>query len=208
MYRTHHNGWMKRHIVMLCVGCTSAIVVFAVGVSRIPSRPHPGHERLDMTEISEVAMPLRQAPASFPVGTYLPKQRESEASGAIDLGTFSPGRDLTYIEDDRVWWERDNDSGDTECDHTVHHSLRLPLETAIQLVAERGAVLKIQDAYRPNLVHNPKSLHKEGRAVDLTCNDIVLEELAKICWQAGFDWVYHEKGSRNNGPHIHASVAR
>jgi len=198
---------MKRHIVMLCVGCTSAIVVFAVGVSRIPPR-HLKHEPLDMTEIADVVMPLRQVPASFPRGTYRPNRRESEVSGAIDLETFSPGRDLTYVEDDRVWWESDNDKGDTECDHTVHHSLRLPLETTIQLVSERGATLKVQDAYRASLVHNSKSLHKEGRAIDLTCNDMPLEDLAKICWQAGFDWVYHEKGSHSNGPHIHASVAR
>ncbi|MDP6491289.1 MAG: hypothetical protein QGG69_05950 [Kiritimatiellia bacterium] len=207
MYQTTHNGWMKRHVVMLSVGCTSAIVVFFVGVSRIQP-PQGRHEALDMMDIDEVVMPLRQAPSSFPRGTYRPNRRESEVSGAIDLGTFSPGRDLTYVEDDRAWWESDNDSGDTECDHTVHHSLRLPLETTIQLVAERGGVLKVQDSYRPHLVHNPKSLHKEGRAIDLTCNELPLEELAKICWQAGFDWVYHEKGSRNNGPHIHASVAR
>ncbi len=207
MYHSRQNGWMKRHVVLLCLGCTSAIVVFAVGVSRIPSR-HLRHEPLDMTEIEDVVMPLRQAPASFPRGTYRPNRRESDVSGAIDLATFSAGRDLTYVEDDRAWWESDNDNGDTECDHTVHHSLRVPLEQAIQLTAERGAVLKIQDAYRGAGIHNSKSLHKEGRAIDLTCDELPLEEIAKICWQAGFDWVYHEKGSRNNGPHIHASVAR
>jgi hypothetical protein len=207
MYHTRHNGWMKRHIIMLTLGCTSAVILFAVGIrKKKPSSIR--HEPLTMADMSGVVMPLRQAPATFPRGTYLPNQRETTVSGSIDLGTFSPGRDLTYIEDDRVWWESDNDSGDIECDHTVHRSMRQPLERTIQLVAERGGTLKIQDAYRPNLIHNPKSLHKEGRAVDLTAIDLDLESVAKICWQAGFDWVYHEKGKGNNGPHIHASVAR
>ncbi len=207
MYQVEHSGWMKRHIVILCLGCTSAIVVFTVGVSRItPARKR--HGPLTMESVPDVIMPLRQAPASFPIGTYLPRDREAEVSGAIDLSTFSPGRDLTYVVDDRAWWESDNDNGDTECDHSVHQSLRAPLERVIQLVAERGDVLKIQDAYRPALVHNPKSLHKEGRAIDLTCDETPLEELAKLCWRAGFDWVYYERGSRSNGPHIHCSVAR
>ena len=198
---------MKRHIVGLCLGCTSAIVVFAVGVSRIPPAPEL-HEPLTMTAPSEIILPLRQPPATFPAGTYLPREKESAVSGAIDLGSFSAGRDLTYVEDDRAWWESDNDSNDTECDHTVHRSMRVPLERVIQLVAERGGTLKVQDTYRPALIHNARSLHKEGRAVDLTCNEIPLEELAKLCWQAGFDWVYNEKGTRSNGPHVHASVAR
>ncbi len=207
MHQMRQNGWMKRHIIILSLGCMSALLLFTMGVSRIQP-PQPRHEALDMMDIDEVVLPLRQAPTTFPCGTYRPDRRESEVSGSIDLGSFSPGRDLVYVDDDRVWWESDNDKGDTECDHSIHRSLLLPLETTIQLVAERGGILKVQDAYRPHLVHNPKSLHKEGRAVDLTCDEMSLEDLAKICWQAGFDWVYHEKGSRNNGPHIHASVAR
>ena len=31
------------------------------------------------------------------------------------------------------------------------------------------------------------------------------EELAKLAWQAGYDWVYYEN-SRGTGPHVHASV--
>ena len=198
---------MRRHVVLLCLGCTSAIVVFAVGVSRIPAAREL-HEPLTMTDPADVVMPLRQPPATFPAGTYLPRQKESEVSGPINLGDFSAGRDLTYVDDDRAWWESDNDSNDTECDHTVHRSMRRPLERVIQLVAERGGRLKIQDSYRPTQVHNLRSLHKEGRAIDLTCDELPLEEVAKLCWRAGFDWVYNEKGTRSNGPHVHASVAR
>ncbi|NQU41121.1 MAG: hypothetical protein HQ523_14310 [Lentisphaerae bacterium] len=198
---------MKRHVVALCLGCTSAVVVFAVGISRIPKAPEK-HEPLTLTPPSALILPLRQPPATFPPGTYQPNKRESEASGPIDLGDFSAGRDLTYIEDDRVWWESDNDTNDVECDHTVHNAMRTPFERVIELVAERGGTLKVQDTYRPDRIHNDRSLHKEGRAIDLTCNEMSLEELAKLCWQAGFDWVYNEKGSRSNGPHVHASVAR
>jgi hypothetical protein len=118
---------------------------------------------------------------------------------------FSPGRDLTFIDDARVWWESDNDDGDNEDDHSIHKSLEIPLRRVIELVAARGATLKVQDAYRPAGIHNPRSLHKEGRAVDLTCDDMPLEDLAKLCWAAGFDWVYYET---RGGAHIHCSVKR
>ena len=138
----------------------------------------------------------------------MPNIREATASGSINLATFSPGRDLTYIDDDRVWWESDNDSGDTEDDHTIHKSMEEPLLRLIELVSARGVTLKVQDAYRPaGKVHGPKSLHKEGRGLDVTCDEMSLEELARICWAAGFDWVYHEAGAKG-GAHVHCSVKR
>ena len=51
------------------------------------------------------------------------------------------------------------------------------------------------------------SLHKEGRAIDVTCDQMPLEELAKLCWISGFDWVYYE-ARKGKGPHIHCSVRR
>jgi len=77
------------------------------------------------------------------------------------------------------------------------------------MVEERGGTLKVQDSYRASgNVHAPKSLHKQGRAVDVTWKDPKtgdnrsLSTLARMCWAAGFDWVYFE----NSPPHIHASV--
>lgn len=151
--------------------------------------------------------PVRPIPARFPRDTHMPTEREGTVSGSIDLGTFSPGRSLTYVDDPDVRWESDNDKGDTEDDHTIHRSLELPLRRLIALVKERGATLKVQDTYRPALVHNPRSLHKEGRAVDVTAEGMALEELAKLCWAAGFDWVFHE-ASAKGGAHIHCSVRR
>ncbi|MFC1452487.1 hypothetical protein ACFLSJ_03985 [Verrucomicrobiota bacterium] len=111
-----------------------------------------------------------------------------------------------YIDDPRVWWESDNDDKDTEDDHSIHRSLEAPLRRLIELVHERGGALEVQDAYRAGGVHNPRSLHKEGRALDVTCDEMSLEDLAKLCWAAGFDWVYHE--DRGTGPHVHCSVRR
>ena len=180
------------------------MVVFGVGLTL--RRPDASEAVIESPP--EPPRMVRPLPEALPPGTHLPDIPESRASGSIDLSTFSPGRDLTYVDDDRAWWESDNDKRDTECDHTVHRSMRGPLERLIDLVAERGGALKIQDAYRPSLIHNARSLHKEGRAIDLTCEDMDLEELGRLCWAAGFDWVYHERGNRSNGPHMHCSVKR
>jgi len=155
----------------------------------------------------QAAVPIRPPPSTFPANTHKPDVREGVGSGSIELGSFSPGRDLVYVDDSRVWWESDHDDADEEDDHSVHRSLEPPLRRLIELVAARGATLKVQDTYRPSGIHNSKSLHKEGRALDVTCDELSLEDLAKLCWSAGFDWVYHEtRGS--GGAHVHCSVKR
>ncbi len=153
------------------------------------------------------ALDLREEPESFPRNTYMPNIRESEASGSIDLNTFSAGRDLIYFDDETVWWESDNDDHtfDTECDHSMHKNMKEPLEKLIILVNNAGGTLKVQDSFRAHGVHSARSLHKEGRAIDLTAENLDLEQLAKFAWMAGFDWVYFET---SGGLHIHASVKR
>lgn len=152
-------------------------------------------------------MTFREEPKTFRQTTYLPKAREAEASGSIDLNTFSPGRDLIYFDDQTVWWESENDdnSYDTEDDHTIHKNIKEPLEKLIYLVNNAGGTLKVQDSFRGYGIHSTKSLHKEGRAIDLTADNLELEQLAKFAWMAGFDWVYFETAG---GLHIHASVKR
>ncbi len=177
---------------------------------RRPQRPGKAPETPPGGGLAAVtnAPPARGLPARFPPGTYLPDKREIEASGAIDMPTFSPGRDLVYVDDPRVWWESDQDGvADDECDHSVHRCLEAPLKRLVEAVAARGATLKVQDTYRPQGIHNGRSLHREGRAIDLTCEGMALEELAKLCWVAGFDWVFYERPS-GGGDHIHASVRR
>ncbi|HIE11485.1 MAG TPA: hypothetical protein EYP62_07720 [Kiritimatiellae bacterium] len=159
-------------------------------------------------KISLVPSPLpRRPPPRFPPGTHLPRIPETRASGPLDLPTFCPEYDLVRFDDPRVWWESDHDSSDNEDDHLMHRNLVPPLKRLIELVEKYGGHLEVQDAYRPSGVHSPRSLHKEGRAVDLTCRGLSLEDLARFAYAAGFDWVYYESGGRG-GDHVHCSVRR
>jgi hypothetical protein len=183
----------------------AALVVLAIAhmYRRRPAAP----TALPEQPAAVPAKPLRPMPDTFKRNTHLPSGREGDVSGSIDLSTFSAGRDLVYVDDPRVWWESDHDGiHDTECDHSIHRSLEEPLRRLIELVAARGGTLEVHDAYRATGIHNIGSLHKEGRAVDVTCDQMPLEELAKLCWAAGFDWVYYE--ARGGGPHVHCSVRR
>ena len=148
---------------------------------------------------------VRRQPSRFPKETHLPRKNELLACGPINLKTFSPSRDLVRFDDKRVWWESDHGHG-PEDDHMINQALEEPLRKLINLVDKRGGVLKVYDAYRATGVHLSNSLHKEGRAMDLTCNEMSLETLAKLCWAAGFDWVYYEGPSKKGGDHIHCSV--
>ena len=173
----------------------------------------------------DLLSPVREAPASFARNARLPGPVERDHSGAIDLDTFSAGRDLVYVADARCWWESDHDAleNDVECDHTMHAAAEIPFRRLVNLVAAAegtNSQLRVQEAYRPSGVHAARSLHCEGRAIDVTLGrpgakesyrgaegQAALERLAKLCWQAGFDWVYYEYGG-GTGPHVHASVRR
>lgn len=202
----------RRHV--LAAGVSSAVLLFIIilAVNRCNRETGAGDamavtEPPERLEPAPVVLAVRPKPKDFRPDTYRPKQREGKTSGSIDLGSFSAGRDLVHVDDARVWWESDNDSGDTEDDHSMHRAMEAPLRRLIELVDRAGGTLKVQDAYRGSGVHNPRSLHKEGRALDLTCDELGLEELARLCWMAGFDWVYHEASSRG-GSHVHVSIRR
>lgn len=187
-------------------GILSAILLLVAGVLWLrPRAPSPVPEKPKIVHLSRPARPL---PDAFPRDTYRPALRESTASGAVDLTQFSAGRDLVYVNDDRVWWESDHDKNlDDECDHSIHRAMEIPLRRLIELVVNEGGVLEVHDTYRPSGIHNTRSLHKEGRAIDITCDQISLEHLARLCWAAGFDWVYYE-ASAKGGAHVHGSVRR
>ena len=74
---------------------------------------------------------------------------------------------------------------------------RMKITTSCTLRVQEG-----YEGYRPKPQHLARSLHKEGRAIDVTCKEMSLEELARLCWVAGFDWVFHEPD------HVHCSVRR
>ncbi|MCL1909344.1 MAG: hypothetical protein FWG05_00240, partial [Kiritimatiellaeota bacterium] len=151
---------------------------------------------------------VRPAPDTFPRDTNLPNIPEGKASGSNDPRAFSPGRDLVYFDDPRVWWKSDhratNDTSD-ECAHTMHRSMAEPFTRLVNLVSETEWTLKVQGCYSAESgVHSANTLHKQGRAIDLTFGDPknpserldakrlqpAYEQLAKLAWQAGFDWVY------------------
>lgn len=151
--------------------------------------------------------PPRELPRRFPRNTHLPPIKESLASGPIDLGTFNPTQDIVRFEDWSVWFESDYDKVREEDDHMVHRSILAPLKRLVRLVEGNGGKLKIHEGYRCTGVHKTRSLHREGRALDLTCEKLSLSELAKLCWVAGFDWVYYE-APKGGGEHVHCSVKR
>ena len=145
----------------------------------------------------------RTEPRHFPRGTHMPPFREDAISGVFNPSLFSPERDLVRIEDKSVWWESDaGAASQPEDDHLVHRAVEAPFVRLSALVRRSGGRLEVRDAYRPDGIHVPKSLHREGRALDLTSTDITLERLAALCWVAGFDWVYYE----SRPEHVHCSV--
>ena len=154
-----------------------------------------------------VDRPVRPEPARFPADTCLPDAKEIVAAGPIDCATFSPGRDLLRFDDPRIWFESDHVAGREDDDHTVHRCVEEPLRRLVTLMAQRQAHLRVFDGYRPMGVHLTKSLHREGRAIDIASDELSLEDLAKLCWASGFDWVFFENSARG-GAHIHASVRR
>ncbi len=170
----------------------------------LPPPSLPGWE-FEIPQVRDLHEPVRDEPRNFRARTTLPAIKEEIASGGPSPRFFYPAKDLIRIEDARVWWESDNDKNDTEDDHVFHRAMEEPMRRLIELVVRAGGSLEVHDAYRPEGIHAPKSLHREGRAVDITCDDLGLEKLAKLAWAAGFDWVYFEV-PRNGGAHVHASV--
>ncbi len=153
----------------------------------------------------DLSKPVRSEPARFRARSHMPKLREGKASGSIGAAAFMPKYDLVRVEDSRVWWESEHDENDTEDDHIMHRAIEEPFRRLIELMDQNDGTLKVQDAYRDEGIHARKSLHKEGRALDMTSDGMSLEKLAKLCWAAGFDWVYYES-PKKGGAHVHASV--
>ena len=202
-------------IVLVVIGVhVFFFLCFVIGgsCSKKPSSDgiaEPDQNETAKTNAVVVAKPVyvpRPIPAKFPRNTHLPNTRESEASGGIVFSRFSAGRDLVYVDDRRVWWESEHDNEyDDEDDHSMHYAIVAPFRRLVEYVCASNATLKVQECYRATGIHHTKSLHKEGRALDLTAEGMDLETLAKLAWASGFDWVYYEC-PRKGGHHIHASV--
>ncbi len=208
--------WMKGAMIVAAGVCLIGLLAcfFVESCDRTPASV----EKKDKPESVEKKVappdlhsPVRAAPASFPPDSNMPRGKEIYASGPIDLKTFNPTNDLVRFEDKRVWFESDNDhSADDEDDHVIHRALEVPLKRLVNLLEKQGGTLKVQEAFRhaeKNRVHQTASLHCEGRAVDLTCEKTSLSDLAKLTWQAGFDFVLYEV-PKKSGVHLHCSVKR
>ncbi len=192
-------------------GCCSALLVFFVG-GRLLLRSDQPTEQIQappivIKPIIDYSIPAREIPRSFRARTHKPNAGEGATSGSIDLASFSAGRDLIRIDDPRVVWESDNDTNDDEDDHMFNIAMETPMRRLFELVDQAGGVLEVTDSYRAVGVHGVRSLHKEGRAVDLISTGIDLQHLARLTWASGFDWVLYESPKRG-GAHIHASVRR
>jgi hypothetical protein len=155
--------------------------------------------------LHDLAKPVREIPPNFRLSQSRPARTEADVSGPIELFDFNTSRDLVRVHDTRVWWESENDghTRDTEDDHLMHWSVEEPFRRLVELVVREKGLLKVQDIYRAEGVHKAVSLHKQGRAVDLTCENMSLARLAALTYAAGFDWVLYERGG---GHHVHASV--
>ncbi len=209
--------WMKGALILAVTVCVVGLAVFIVidgcgkrktiDKTKIPVQAAPAKE---VKPPPDLFSPVRPAPKSFPLDSNLPRGKESATCGAIDLKTFNPTNDLIHFEDKRVWFESDYDRQRHEDDHLMHRSMEVPLRRLVNLLEKKGGKLKIHEAYRAaesNKIHIANSLHCEGRAVDLTCENYDLGELAKLAWQSGFDFVLYEKPLRS-GVHLHCSVKR
>lgn len=212
------NAWMRAAMIVAGVLLVIALLlcfIFRPGSSSAPTTADEQQESKTAEQqeapAPDLFNPVRPAPAAFPPDSNMPRGKESLNVGAIDLKTFNEKRDLVRFEDKRVWFNSDAKMReDKEDDHLIHRSMEVPLKRLVNLVEKKKGKLKIHDAYRhtdKNTIHTTVSLHCEGRAIDLTVENISLSELAKLTWQAGFDFVLYEK-PRRSGEHIHASVKR
>jgi hypothetical protein len=208
--------WVIGSVISAAVACIAALVL-CLGpdscAKRTPAEKKASEEVVEKKPPPpppDLHNPVRAAPASFPPDSNLPRGKEIFASGPIDLDHFNPTNELVRFEDKRVWFESDYDKVPDEDDHMIHRALEVPLKRLVNLVEKKRGTLKIHEAYRAaekNKIHLTTSLHCEGRALDLTSETMSLTELAKLAWQAGFDFVLYEK-PRKSGVHLHCSVKR
>ena len=148
------------------------------------------------------------------LGAHVPSSGEVAASGiseAILSGT--PAYDALVT----------SDSNDIIFKDGLTYRMTLRMRDRLHDLAARvkaefpGYKLRIQSAWRPKPAHpENRSLHWEGRAVDLTVirddpaaiaanqdDSTKLGRLAGLAVESGFDWVFYE-----NDEHVHASVRR
>jgi hypothetical protein len=180
-------SWLAVSLVALCaLDCEAEV------------RHRPGHHR-------RASAPAAVHP--LPVGVSYPPGLESRNSGRMSSRVRRRSHRFSQLTRARGPIEYKDEEG-TGADRMMMPELRARVERLSQLVRQEwGSVrLRVTEAWDEQGEHGPRSLHYEGRAVDLTTSDLdsrKLGRLAALAVRAGFDWVYFE--SRY---HVHASVRR
>jgi hypothetical protein len=93
-------------------------------------------------------------------------------------------------------------------DHMMTKKVSDKLDALAALVKREwpGVKLRVTEAWDENLEHATRSVHYEGRGVDLTTSPIdgtKLGRLARLAVDAGFEWVFFE-----NKLHVHVSMSK
>lgn len=136
--------WMKWAMAAAVAVCAGGLLICACIEGCRKESPPPDGQKAPETETPstepppDLHSPVRDAPASFPPDSNLPRGKEIYASGPIDLETFDPKRDLVRFEDPRVWFESDHDGpGDDEDDHLIHRAMEVPLRRLVNLLDKK-----------------------------------------------------------------------
>jgi hypothetical protein len=183
-------------------GLTSALLSRIGSISQNPKTLEPPFVRADFG-LESINLTLGQKVPNV-------SEKDPVASGpfhgAILRGT-SHFSQLVENKNTKVVFK--NEEGDGS-DRLMTHELKSRIDLLADSVqSEWGSAVKLRvtEAWDDRGEHSSsRSLHYEGRAVDLTTSDLdrsKLARLGRLAVEAGFNWVYYE-----NLLHIHASVRR
>jgi hypothetical protein len=149
----------------------------------------------------------REAPRDvFRVGDYAPARPEIEVVGGADKPIRRRSRDYARLvecrHDSVVFKDEEKNGADRRMSRRAHERLH-----ALARLVERewpGKKPRVTEAWDEETEHGDRSLHYEGRALDITVSDLdtsKLGRLSALARAAGFDWVYFEDAT-----HVHVST--
>jgi len=150
----------------------------------------------------------RRLPATLELGEHVPPEPEAlvvgEATQRVERRTRGFAALVRCSNDVVVFKDEEQTGADRMMSPRAHE--RLHRLARLTEHAWPGLKPRVTEAWDENGEHTDRSVHYEGRALDLTTSDMdpkKLGRLAGLAWEAEFDWVYFEDPS-----HVHASVRR
>lgn len=142
----------------------------------------------------------------FRVGDYAPGRPEIEVVGGVDKPIRRRSKDYARLvecdHDAIVFKDEEKNGADRRMTRRTHERLH-----ALARLVDRewpGKKPRVTEAWDEDIEHGDKSVHYEGRALDLTVSDVdssKLGRLSALARDAGFDWVYFEDAT-----HVHVST--